>query len=60
MNHSMLKKQLMIDLALDLDCKSQISIQTIAESELREILMILGFDTKAILLNIYDSLSTSK
>ena len=56
----MLKKQLMIDLALDLDCKSQISIQTIAESELREILMILGFDTKAILLNIYDSLSTSK
>jgi len=47
----------MIDLALDPDCKSQISIQTTAESELKEALMILGFDAKAILLNICDSLS---
>jgi len=31
-----------------------------AESESGEALMILGFDAEAILLNIYDSLSTPK
>ena len=38
----------MIDLALNPDCKSQILIQMTAESELGEVLMILGFDAKAI------------
>ena len=50
----------MIDLALNPDCEFQILIQMTAESELGEVLMILGFDTKAILLNICDSLSISE
>ena len=47
----------MIDLVLNPNCESQILIQMTAESELGEVLMILGFDAKAILLNICDSLS---
>ena len=50
----------MIDLTLNPDCESQILIQMIAELEFREALIILGFDAKAISLNICDSLSTSK
>ena len=50
----------MIDLALDPDCESQILIQMIAESELGKALIILGFNTKVILLNIYNSLNIPK
>ena len=50
----------MIDLALDSDYESQILIQMTAESKLKEALMILGFDTKTILSNICNSLSTLK
>ena len=50
----------MIDLALDINCKFQILIQMMAESELGEALIIFGFDTKVILLNICNSLNTFK
>ena len=52
--------KLIIDLALDPDYESQILIQKMAESELEEALMIFSFNAKIILLNICNSLSTSK
>ena len=50
----------MIDLVLDLDCESQILIQITAESELLELLMILSFNARVMLLKICDSLITPK
>jgi len=49
----------MMLLALDLFCKSQMSIQTTAISGLENALMILGFDTSTMLLKICVSLITS-
>ena len=45
----------MIDLALNPDCESQILIQMTAESELGEVLMIFGFDAKAIFVKFTNS-----
>ena len=52
MKHLMLRLQLMIDLALELFCKFQISTYTIAKSDLDEALIIQGLDVRIMSLNI--------
>jgi len=54
-----LNSQLMMLLALDLFCKSQILIQTTAMSGLEDVLMILGFDISTMSLKMCVFLITS-